>query len=454
MLEDTIVAVSTPVGFSGLGIIRLSGDQALPFAETLFETKSGRAIEPHRPILGFLKHPENGERFDEAFLIYFPKPRSYTKEDVVEISCHGSPVLLEETVRLCIASGARHADPGEFTLRAVLHGRIDIIQAEAVHDLINATSLEKARISFHQMQGRLSRQIDEFRNRLIHLLSQVEASIEFPDEDLDVSHESVIKTLNHTLESISHLIDSYEKGRSLSEGMTLVITGTPNVGKSTLFNSLLEQDRAIVTPEPGTTRDYLSEKVFFGGTLFHLIDTAGISASSHPIERSGIDKANRSAEEADGVILLFDISRAETRDDLALLEKYKGKKTLLVLNKNDLPPRADINRISESFPADQIVQISALKKRNIPFLKKKLKAFFSPSLKKEQEVVLHLRQKLLLENVRDHLRKAQELALAGNSEELYVEEVRQSLPALGQLAGVIQPEEVLRDIFNRFCVGK
>ncbi|MCJ7679466.1 MAG: tRNA uridine-5-carboxymethylaminomethyl(34) synthesis GTPase MnmE, partial [Candidatus Aminicenantes bacterium] len=215
MLEDTIVAISTPFGFSGLGIIRLSGDRALPVALEVFLPKSGVSVKPRHPVLGFLSDPESGKAFDEAFLTYFPKPRSYTKEDVVEISCHGSPVLLEETVRLCVASGARHADPGEFTLRAVINGRMDIIQAEAVHDLITATSLDQARISFNQMQGRLSRLIEIFRTRLIHLLSRIEAIVEFPDDNLDVSAETIVRMLDDTLGSINHLIGTYELGKSL-----------------------------------------------------------------------------------------------------------------------------------------------------------------------------------------------------------------------------------------------
>ncbi|MBU4253054.1 MAG: tRNA uridine-5-carboxymethylaminomethyl(34) synthesis GTPase MnmE [Acidobacteria bacterium] len=454
MLEDTIVAVSTPFGFSGLGIVRLSGDRALPIALNIFLPKSGISVEPHHPALGYVYSAESGEKLDEAFLTYFPKPRSYTREDIVEISCHGSPVVLEETVRLCIAEGARHADPGEFTLRAVINGRMDIIQAEAVHDLITATSLDQARISFNQMQGRLSRQIENFRTRLIHLLSRIEASLEFPDDDLEISVDTIMRTLDDTLESINHLIGTSELGQSLSEGTTLVIAGTPNVGKSTLFNSLLERDRAIVTPQPGTTRDYITEKVFIDGALFSIIDTAGMTDSSHPVEKEGIKKSIRLAEEADGVLLLIDLSRAETADDLALMKKYGQEKTLLVLNKNDLPFRADIIRISEYFSTDQIVQISALEKRNIEILKKKMRAYFTVPIKKEQEVVLHLRQKLLLQCIRDHLKKAKEMVLAGYSEELYIEEIRLGLPALGQLTGNIQAEDVFRDIFARFCVGK
>ncbi|MCJ7679202.1 MAG: GTP-binding protein, partial [Candidatus Aminicenantes bacterium] len=312
----------------------------------------------------------------------------------------------------------------------------------------------QARISFNQMQGRLSRLIENFRTRLIHLLSQIEAIVEFPDDNLDVSAETIVRTLDDTLGSINHLIGTYELGKSLSQGTTLVIAGPPNVGKSTLFNSLLERDRAIVTPHPGTTRDYLTERIFIEGSLFSIIDTAGMTVPSQPVEKEGIKKSIRLAEEADGMLLLMDLSRAETAEDLALLKKYGRGKTLLVMNKNDLPALADINRMEEDISPDQILQISALKKQNIETLKKKMNSFFTTPLMKEQEVVLHLRQKLLLENVRDHLKKAKEMVLAGYSEEFTIEEIRLGFPALGQLTGSIQAEDVLRDIFDRFCVGK
>ncbi|MQY61579.1 hypothetical protein GH153_07080 [bacterium] len=262
MLEDTIIAISTPLGYGGLGIVRLSGKKSLPIAKKLFKSKKKKAqIPPRHPILGNLYHFEQKEFFEEAFLTYIPSPHTYTREDMVEISCHGSPVILEEVVRLGIKAGARHARPGEFTLRAYQRGRIDILQAEAINDIIQAPSYRQVKISFSQLGGSLSQKIASLRNQIINLLSQIEASIEFPEEGLRISAKQISKTMEKAIHSLKKLVESYILGKTLSEGLTLAITGRKNVGKSTLFNSLLQKERAIVTPYPGTTRDYLCDKL-------------------------------------------------------------------------------------------------------------------------------------------------------------------------------------------------
>ncbi|MGD9345027.1 MAG: tRNA uridine-5-carboxymethylaminomethyl(34) synthesis GTPase MnmE, partial [Candidatus Aminicenantes bacterium] len=300
MFEDTIIAVSTPPGYGGLGIVRLSGDRALTFAKKIFTPKKQSAeIHPRQPLLGYLVNAQQNERFDTALITYFPKPHTYTREDVVEISCHGSPVILEETVRLGIKAGARHAHPGEFTLRAYLHGRVDIIQAEAINDLIMAPSLAQAKISFRQMEGDLSKKIRALRKTLIHLLSQIESSIEFPDEGLKISPSHIQKTLAKTISYVDTLAKSYDFGKTLSEGMILAITGRTNVGKSTLFNALLDRDRAIVTPYPGTTRDYLSEQIKIRDSIFSLVDMAGWGQPASQIEQAGIRRGQRLARKAD-----------------------------------------------------------------------------------------------------------------------------------------------------------
>jgi len=286
MDEETIIAISTPLGYGGLGIVRLSGKKSLSIAKKIFEPKKHSAkIQPRRPILGQLYDFEKGDFFEEAYLTYFPQPHSYTREDIVEISCHGSPLILEEVVRLGIKAGARHASPGEFTLRAYLSGRIDLLQAEAVNDIVQASSLKQAKISFKQLEGSLSRKITSLRKNIIHLFSQIEAIIEFPDEGLRISPKMILKTIDHSIEGLKRLIESYNLGKALSEGLTLAITGRPNVGKSTLFNSLLEKERAIVTPYPGTTRDYLLESIKIKDSLFTLIDMAGMAIPSHPRKR-------------------------------------------------------------------------------------------------------------------------------------------------------------------------
>jgi tRNA modification GTPase len=455
LLEDTIIAISTAPGYGGLGVVRLSGNEALPIAKKIFKPKqSSKKIQPFRPCLGYIHDFESRETFETAYLIYYLSPQTYTKEDVVELSCHGSPVILEEVVRLGIKSGARHADPGEFTLRAYLHGRIDILQAEAIDDMIRAPSLTQAKISFRQSEGRLSKKIESLRNNLIHLLSQIEASIEFPDEGFRISAKSIAKTIAKSNKTVQNLIQSYDFGRTLAEGLTLAITGRTNVGKSTLFNALLERDRAIVTPYPGTTRDYLREQVKIKDAVFTLIDMAGMNHTGHPVEKEGIQRGQALASEADGILLLLDSSQEVTQEDLSLIQKIKTKKSLLLLNKIDLPSQMDIKRIHSKVPETPIIKISALKGTNLDQVKRKISEVFIPEQDLSQDIILHLRQKLLLEDIQNALEKGAQRLDEGHSEDIYGEEIRKIIPIIGQLTGEIRSEDIMTDIFSRFCVGK
>ncbi len=456
MLEDTIIAVSTPLGYGGLGVVRLSGVRALEITLEIFKPRTRRHKTPARqPILGHIFDPETGEPFEEAMLTFYPSPRSYTTEDVVELSTHGSPVLLKEIVRLGIAAGARHAHPGEFTLRGLVGGRIDILQAEAVNDLIQASSLNQAKISCRQLDGSLSRRIDELRGRIIHLLSQVEAGIEFPDEGLRISPKVITRTLRKSLEAVSGLVQSYDLGKAFREGIVLAVTGRTNSGKSTLFNLLLDHDRSIVTPFPGTTRDYIREQMMIEDSVFTLVDTAGLDAAAEPVEKEGIRRGKELATRADGILLLLDASRAENRDDLALIRKFRDKKTLILLNKIDLPRKIGAERITEAAGGLPQLEISALKGTHLTELKQKIHGLFVPDGNIEgEEVILHLRQKLILEEIRDALASAMRVLEEGHSEELLAEEIRPALSLIGELTGEIRADDILDDIFGRFCVGK
>ncbi len=454
MLEDTIISISTPLGFGGLGIIRFSGIKSLSIAKKIFKPKKGRQIQPRRPVFGHLYNFEQKEYFEEAYLTFFPKPHTYTRENMVEISCHGSPVLLEETIRLGIKAGARPANPGEFTLRAYLNGRIDLLQAEAVNDLIRASSLKQAKLSFSQVEGKLSSKMASLRAKIVHLLARIEAGLEFPDEGLRASPKQTEKTLENLILFLQQLIRSYDIGKSLAEGIALAITGRANVGKSTLFNSLLERDRAIVTPYPGTTRDYLKESIKINEALFTLIDMAGIERSSHPIEKEGIRKGKRIAEKAEGVLLLLDSSRRESPEDFRLIEKFKAQKTLLLFNKMDLPLKMNKTKLKAITGEMPTLAVSALKGTNLDKLKKMISEFFLPTQEEDEDIILHLRQKLLLEDIEACLTKGQHLLQEGYPEEIYVEEIRKTTPLIGRLTGEIRSDEIINDIFRRFCVGK
>jgi tRNA modification GTPase len=456
MLEDTIIAIATPPGFGGLGIVRISGPKALAVAGRIFEPKARtkRPFPEKRLIFGSVRDPEGGRALDEGFLTYFKGPRSYTGEDVIELSTHGSSAVLEGLLKLGTRAGARLAGPGEFTLRAYLNGRLDILQAEAVNDLIRSVSLIQARISARQLGGSLSRKISRLRTRLVALLARVEAGLEFPEDGLRTSPSADLKALDGLGYEVRKLLASYETGRVLAEGITLAIVGKTNVGKSTLFNALLEEERAIVTPYPGTTRDFIREELVLGGIVFRLVDMAGLGRASHPVEKTGMAKSRKIAKEADGLLIVLDASRARTDEDERLIRKYRSKKALVVLNKTDLPRKLGRRSLRDLARNTPIVEVSALKGRNIDGLRARMSKIFAPRAGQDEEIILHVRQKDNLEGLLGALARARALLAAGHSQEVYAEEIRTAIGHIGELTGEIRAEEVLDDIFGRFCVGK
>ncbi len=454
-LQDTIIAVSTPPGFGGLGVLRMSGPESLAVACKLFVPAKKIAAFPERAaVFGHVVNRETGQVLDEAFIVYFPAPRSYTREDVIEISCHGSPAVLEEVVRLGVMAGAKPALPGEFTLRAYLRGRIDILQAEAVQSLVQSATLEQARVSIGQVRGGLSRNIALLRESLIELMGLIEAGIEFSEGGEAETAFAIRERILGCRETTEKLAASYETGRVLSEGVRVAIAGRPNVGKSTLFNALLGRERAIVTPFPGTTRDYLSERLMHGGMNFVLTDMAGLGSARDPVEGEGIKRGRALADEAQGILLILDASQPETEEDRRFVSGFKGRKLILIFNKNDLPRKIDRPGILSLLPGAPHLDVSALLGSRIEELKELMLKIFSPEEKMAEDVVLHLRQKILLEEIARALGAAQERLDGGFSEEYYAEEVRSALNLIGQLTGEVASDEVLDAVFARFCVGK
>jgi|Deesub1362A_J573_1020465.scaffolds.fasta_scaffold00101_78 tRNA modification GTPase len=455
MFEDTIIAISTPPGYGGLGVVRLSGQDALRIAQSFFRPRSSqKTIPPRRPVLGKIYHPQEKCFFEEALLTYFPAPKTYTREDVVEISCHGSPLLLEEIVRLGIVAGARLARPGEFTLRAYLNGRLDILQAEAVLDLIKASSLQQARISFQQLEGSLSKTFRAVRQELIELISLLETNIEFPEEEVKITPTHIEKVLVSLINHLQSLIQSYALGKTFTEGLRLAIIGRANVGKSTLFNALCGEERAIVTHLPGTTRDYLEERILIKNSVFRVVDTAGLSNASHPAEKEGIKRSQERAQKAEGLLLVIDSSEKLTEEDRRLLHLFREKPKLIILNKIDRPVKTSPQDIQEEIPDSEIVSISALQGTNLTQLKERIHEIFVPQQDFGQEVILHQRQKVLLEQIKEGLERTRLLLKENQSEELLAEEIRQVFPAINELLGEVRTEEILENIFNQFCIGK
>ena len=453
--DDTIIAISTPPGRGGLGVVRLSGDRALEIALRFFRPKKPAAVvSPGKAVLGNLVDPESRRPFDEAYLLDFPAPHTYTRQHVVEISAHGSPAILEEVLRLGARFGARLARPGEFTLRAYLGGRIDILQAEAVDDLIRAAGSRAARMAFGQLDGGLSSRMAGLKGGVLDILASTEAAIEFPEENLAVTRREISSLLESMASKVEKLVASYEAGRTLLEGVLLAIAGRTNVGKSTLFNALLEHERAIVTPFPGTTRDFLRERIRIKDIDFNLIDMAGLRKPSTSAEKEGIRRSRDIAAQADGVLVLLDASRRESAEDIALIGEFKEKKAILVFNKADLGCKMDTGKLGRMFGRSPKLAVSALKGTNLGKLKTLIYRTFAPGIDEKDDVIFHLRQKLALEDILASVRAAERLLAQGQPEEMFVEEIRGILPVLGRLVGEIRADDVLNDIFSRFCVGK
>jgi tRNA modification GTPase len=452
---DTIVAVSTPPGFGGIGLVRLSGKKALDIASAFFVPAAcGTRIRPGRAVFGHLVEAENGRRLDQGYLIYFKAPHSYTKEDVVELNLHGSPAVLDAAVRCAVKQGARPAHPGEFTLRAFFNGRFDIIQAEAVNDLVHATSLDAARLAFEHVDGKFSKRLSDLRSGLMKIQADIEAFLEFPDERLPVSPGAMTRSLERIIRFLEDAISSYDAGKGIIEGTTIALVGRTNVGKSTLFNALLEEDRAIVNPRPGTTRDYLKERIRIQGAQFSVVDMAGLESSAKLVEREGIKKGKKIADQADGLLILLDVSRKETQDDRALLEAYRERKALVIFNKIDLPRKMDQGKVRKWGGRLPSVEISALTGENLAAFRRAIYRIFTIRLKKHDITIFHLRQKSELEGILAHSRNALTAFSRRGLEDIAAEEIRSAVEGIGRLTGEIRTDDVLEDIFCRFCVGK
>ncbi len=434
---DTICAPSTPLQESGIAVVRISGPSALKVIEGIFKTH--KKIEPERVIMGKIKISDIEDR---AILLYFKEPNSYTGEDVVELQVHGNPLLVRKLIDALIQNGVRLAEPGEFTKRAFLNGKMDLIQAESVARLISAKSEKALRVASRIRNGELSERIFELRENLLKLLVSVEGSIEFPD-DIATEEKDIFEGMKRVRDAVKELIERGKEGRRLFEGYRVVITGKPNVGKSTLFNRLLGYERAIVSPYPGTTRDYIDSIIFLDGKEIRFYDTAGLRESPEPVEEKGVRLARKLSEEADVTIVLFDGSEPPQDEDFSLIKNFQ-KKSIFVLNKIDKGLSHEWEKTGMKF-----LKVSALSGEGIEELKKEI----AKSLDREfgDEVFLtEIRHIKLLEDAEKELSLALETA---QNLELIAESLRFTNKKLEELLGITS-EEVIDEIFKNFCVGK
>jgi len=459
-LDDTIAAISTLAGESGIGIVRISGKKALEIADRIFASKDGKhpvTFKTYTLHYGWVKKQQSGgsEIIDEALLTVMRAPRSYTKEDVVEINCHGGMVALRRVLDLVLENGARLAEPGEFTKRAFLNGRIDLSQAEAVLDVIRAKTDLALRLGLEQLQGSLAQEVNKIREILLDALSVLEAHIDFPEEEADPADLNLIsRKLNKADQELKRLLAGAAKGRILREGLRVVICGRPNVGKSSLLNALLKEERAIVTPVPGTTRDAIEDIIDIQGIPIRIMDTAGIIEPRGLVEKKAVARSRKYINAADLVILLFDGSKKLNQMDEFLIRRLKDKKTLAVINKIDLTQRIKEERILRIFGS--LVEVSAKKLKNIKGLEDAI-AYLVYGDK------ITAREPVLVSNLRHFtgLKKAEKLiaeALKSLDNKLYPELIAQDLKdALGyidEILGKKFSESLLERIFSQFCIGK
>ena len=440
-LKDTIVAISTPPGRGGIGIVRLSGVDARAIAGTIL--RGPLEWESWRARLTELLD-RDGHPVDQVVATFFQAPRSYTAEDLIEISCHGAPVVLRHAVDRALDAGARLADPGEFTLRAFLNGRLDLPQAEAVRDLIDATTLYQARIAAQQVSGSVSRRLAPIKEQLVELIALLEAGIDFAEDDVSVaSSEEILRRLLPISKGVCQLAQSFQYGGLVRQGLTLAIVGRPNVGKSSLFNRLLEQDRAIVTDLPGTTRDLVSEHAAIGGIPVKLYDTAGIREGSELVESLGIERSYQAMADADLTLVVVDASQTVTPEDHALIAR-QGRH-LVVANKCDLTPSPPIG-----------IRVSALTGEGIPELRDAILKSVAPAGALEQETgfITSLRHERLLRESGEALDHARAAVESHIPHEMLLLDLYGALRPLDAITGATTADDILNRIFATFCIGK
>ena len=457
--RETIAAVSTPSGIGGIGIIRLSGPRAWPIARRLFVPhRPASGIKTHHLYLGRMVDPATHQSLDEVFLSYMAAPKTYTREDLVEINCHSGPLVLKKILNLVLSQGARLAEPGEFTLRAFLNGRIDLTQAEGVIELLQAQSDQALVQANKLLKGELKEKIAAIQDELLSLLAQLEAAIDFPDEELEIISPQVWnqQLARQALRPLEILIQAYEDGRIFREGINLVIVGKPNVGKSSLLNRLLREERAIVTAVPGTTRDTIEEPLTIQGIPFRLIDTAGIHRAREEVEQAGIARSRQKMTEAHLVLFLLDRSSSLDEKDLDLYEEIQDRPHFIVLNKMDLPAGLEEEELLRTFPLDRRLTLSARTGEGLEDLKNRVVEWFlrDHPLETTPALVPTLRQKVVLEKALAALKEAHREMSQKVSAEFIAVNMQEALDQLGSLVGKSTPEDVLEKIFSRFCIGK
>lgn len=455
---DVIASISTAPGIGGIGIVRMSGEKCFDVLNKIFIPKKQEKIENIKGYTIKYGHiVENNEIIDEVLVSYFKAPRSYTEENMCEINTHGGNVIIRKILDLCLKNGANMAEPGEFTKRAFLNGRIDLVQAESVADIIDAKSEKEVKAGMKQLEGVLSKKIKEIKQEILDVMVNVDVSIDYPEYDVeDVTNKQISDMLNSVQKKLENLEKSFDNGKLIKEGIKTAIIGKPNAGKSSLLNAILKEDRAIVTEYEGTTRDTIEEFVTIEGIPLKLIDTAGIREAKDEVEKIGIKKSKEIAEEADLVIAIFDSSKELSREDEEILKIIKNKKAIILLNKSDL--NSELNDDDKKFTSvtQNIIKISALKGEGLENLYKLISKMYNlEEINLDNDAIItNLRQKNLITKAIENLKKTRETLEKNMPIDIIAIYMKEILENLGSITGEVVTDDIINEIFSKFCLGK
>lgn len=457
-LDDTIAALSTPIGNGGIGIVRISGEKAIDILDKIFLPQCGKKpSELKSHTINYGKITKNNKTVDEVLVSIMKAPKTYTREDIAEINCHGGMAAVNSVLRCCLENGARLAEPGEFTKRAFLNGRIDLLQAEAVSEIISSKTEVSKNAAINKLGGRLSKQIHEIRDEILSAEAAIEAGIEYPEHDDEITTVRTAKeTAKHCLEEIRKLIITSQQGRILTGGLNAVILGKPNVGKSSFLNYLLDEDRAIVTDIPGTTRDVLSETVNINGIPVNITDTAGIRQTGDFIEKLGVDKSYEYGENADVIFMMTDGSRRLSDEDKEILDFIRDKKAIIIINKSDLIQKTTEEDLKEYAPKENIITVSVKEDMGVELIFNRLsEMFFQGNIDiNDSACITNERNLSSLKNAEKALENVIATAEGGFPEDFLSMDFNEAYISLGEITGESLEEDVIDKIFSQFCLGK
>ncbi|MCS1352694.1 tRNA uridine-5-carboxymethylaminomethyl(34) synthesis GTPase MnmE [Mechercharimyces sp. CAU 1602] len=458
MEQDTIVAVATAMGEAGIAVIRISGPEAIPFADRVFRGRTPLAeSKTHTVHYGYIHHPERGERIDEVLVTVMRAPRTFTREDVVEVSCHGGTIPTQKTLEALLAAGIRLAEPGEFTKRAFLNGRIDLSQAEAVIDLIRSKTDRAARVALRQAEGRLSQKIQQLRNKIVETLAHLAVNVDYPEYDAEeMTSQLLQQNLQEVQREVKSLLTSARQGKILREGISTAIVGRPNVGKSSLLNALIHENKAIVTDIPGTTRDVIEEYVNIRGIPLRLVDTAGIRDTEDVVERIGVERSHKALAEADLMLLVLNMAEPLAEEDRQLLRQIDDRTAIVIVNKADLSPVLNLTEVQKLIGDTPLITTSLKAEQGIDQLEEAIALLFFQGSVDAPDLadVSNTRHIHLLEQADKQLNEALEGISLQVPLDMVEIDLKDAWQSLGEIIGEAVSEDLIDQIFSQFCLGK